>query len=71
MRTSSETEALFAILRQSAASETADAIMAFVRRGSDRALCRVNVLDFAAKRALDKSRRLPAFSTPRGEVSSN
>ena len=66
MRPSREIETLFAILRQSAAPEAADAIESLVRQGSDRALCRVNALDFAAKRALDKSRRLPPFSTPRG-----
>jgi hypothetical protein len=61
MRPSSETQALFAILRQSAAPEAADAIESLVRRGSDRALCRVNVLDFAAKRALDGEQTIAGF----------
>ena len=61
MRPSSETQALFAILRQSAAPEAADAIESLVRRGSDRALCRVNVLDFAAKRALDEEQTIAGF----------
>ena len=32
-----------------------------MRRGSDRALCRVNVLDFAAKRALDEEQTIAGF----------
>ena len=61
MRPSSETEALFAILHQSAAPEAADAIESMVRQGSDRALCRVNALDFATKRALDEEQTIAAF----------
>ena len=61
MRPSSETQALFAILRQSAAPEAADATEFPVQRGSDRALCRVNVLDFAAKRALDEEQTIAGF----------
>jgi hypothetical protein len=61
MRPSSETQATFAILRQSAAPEAADAIESLVRRGSDRALCRVNVLDFEAKRALDEEQTIAGF----------
>ena len=40
-----------------------DAIETLVRDGEDRALCRINVVDFAAKRGLDEEkaiRRLPA-----------
>ena len=61
MRSSSETEALFAILRQSAAPEAADAIEDLVRHGDDHALCRVNALDFAAKRGLDVEQTIAAF----------
>ena len=61
MRSSSETEALFALLRQSAAPVAASAIEALVREGSDRALCRVNPLDFAAKRGLDEEQTIAAF----------
>ena len=61
MRPSSETQAMFAILRQSAAPEAADAIESLVRRGSDRALCCVNVLDFGAKRALDEEQTIADF----------
>ena len=61
MRSSRETEALFALLRQSAAPVAASAIEALVREGSDRALCRVNPLDFAAKRGLDEEQTIAAF----------
>ena len=61
MRPSREIETLFTIYRQSAASEAADAIELLVRQGSDRALCRVNALDFAAKRALDEEQTIAAF----------
>jgi class 3 adenylate cyclase len=61
MRSSSETEALFAILRQSAAPAPASAIEALVHEGSDRELCRVNALDFAAKRGLDEEQTIAAF----------
>ena len=61
MRPSSETEALFAILRQSAGAEAANAIELLVREGRDRDLCRVNALDFAAKRVLDEEQTIAAF----------
>jgi class 3 adenylate cyclase len=61
MRSPSEIEALFALLRQSAAPTSADAIETLVREGSDRALCRVNALDFAAKRGLDAEEAIAAF----------
>ena len=44
-----ETENLFAALRQSADPGAAEAIDALVRDAPDRALCRINVLDFAAR----------------------
>jgi class 3 adenylate cyclase len=56
-----ETENLFAVLRQSADPDTAEAIDALVREAPDRALCRVNVLDFAAKTGLDEERVIAAF----------
>jgi class 3 adenylate cyclase len=61
MRSSSETEALLAILRKLAAPEAVNAIAALVLQGSDRDLCRVNALDFAAKRALDEEQTIAAF----------
>ena len=45
----SEARNLFSVLRQSADPETADAIEKLVQDAPDRALCRINVLDFAAK----------------------
>ena len=48
----SETEALFSVLRQSADGDAVTAIEALVRGAPDRALNRVNVLDFACKNRL-------------------
>jgi len=45
----SEAKNLFSVLRQSADPETVDAIETLVEVAPDRALCRINVLDFAAK----------------------
>ena len=56
-----ETENLFAVLRQSADPDTAEAIDALVRDAPDRALCRINVLDFAARTGLDEERVIAAF----------
>jgi class 3 adenylate cyclase len=44
----SETEALFDVLRHAADPKTVQAIGRLVEGGSDRSLCRINVLDFAA-----------------------
>jgi class 3 adenylate cyclase len=57
----SEAENLFALLRQSADADTVTAIEQLVRDAPDRALCRINVLDFAAKRGLDEERAIAAF----------
>jgi class 3 adenylate cyclase len=57
----SETDAMFAVLRQSADTAAADAIQHLVERGSDRDLCRVNVLAFAAKSGLGEERTIAAF----------
>ncbi len=57
----SEAKNLFAVLRQSADPDTADAIEVLVRDAPDRALCRINVLDFAAKTGLDAERSIAAF----------
>src|SRR5271163_4843692 len=56
-----EAEALFTVLRQSTAAEIATAIEALVADAPDPALCRVNVLDFAAKRGLDEETAIAAF----------
>ena len=61
MRTSTETDALFAVFRQSTAPAAAKAIEACVRDGRDRDLCRINALDFAARRGLDEEQTVAAF----------
>ena len=57
----SEAENLFSVLRQSADPDTVDAIEKLVQDAPDRALCRINVLDFAAKTGLDEERVIAAF----------
>ena len=57
----SEAKNLFAVLRQSADPAAVDAIEALVRDAPDRALCRVNVVDFAAKAGLEEDRAIAAF----------
>src|SRR5258708_10477793 len=57
----SEDKNLFSVLRQSADPETVDAIETLVEVAPDRALCRINVLDFAAKAGVDEERAIAAF----------
>jgi class 3 adenylate cyclase len=57
----SEIEALFSVLRQSGSVDCFAAIERAVRDAPDRELCRVNVLDFAAKCGLDEERAVAAF----------
>jgi class 3 adenylate cyclase len=57
----SETEALFSVLRQSSDPDCVAAIEAVVRDASDRELCRVNPLAFAAKHSLDEECVIAAF----------
>jgi class 3 adenylate cyclase len=57
----SETEALFAALRQAADREAAAAIDQLVADAADRDLCRINALAFAANRRLDEERVIAAF----------
>jgi len=57
----SEVEALFGVLRQSADAQCVAAIDRAVCDATDGELCRVNVLDFAAKNGLDEERTLAAF----------
>ncbi len=57
----SETEAMYAVLRQSADSAAAEAIERLIERGSDQDLCRVNVLAFAAANGLNEERAIAAF----------
>src|SRR6266481_9378327 len=60
-RLTSEAEGLFAVLRQSADPQTVAAIEGFVAEASDRELCRINAIDFAATRRLDEERVVAAF----------
>ena len=57
----SEAEAMWAVLRQSADPVAVDAIQRLVESGSDRELCRINVLAFAAREGIDEERTLGAF----------
>src|ERR1700746_1175813 len=57
----SEARNLFSVLRQSADPETVDAIEKLVQDAPDRALCRINVFDFAAKTGLEEERVIAAF----------
>src|SRR5579862_1842279 len=59
--TVSDSEALFSVLRQSADTASVAAIEQLVAEAPDRDLCRVNVLDFAAKHGLDEEKALAAF----------
>jgi hypothetical protein len=56
-----EAKTLFTVLHQSADQRAATAIEELVRDAPDRALCRVNVLDFAAKTDIDEERAIAAF----------
>ncbi len=57
----SEAKNLFSVLRQSADPSAAAAIEVLVRDAPDRALSRINVLDFAANTGLDEERAIAAF----------
>src|SRR5258708_29667883 len=57
----SEAEGLFTVLRQSVDPETVAAIERFVAEASDRDLCRINLIDFAARQHLDDERVIAAF----------
>jgi class 3 adenylate cyclase len=57
----SETRALFEVLRQSADARVVEAIERLIESGSDRDLCRVNVIDFAKTMGVDEERAIAAF----------
>jgi class 3 adenylate cyclase len=57
----SEARNLFAVLRQSADPGAAAAMEELVEDAPDRALSRVNVLDFAARTGIDEERAITAF----------
>lgn len=52
---------LFGALRNSADPQVAAAIEQLIAEGSDRELCRVNVLNFAAQRGLDEEKAIGGF----------
>jgi class 3 adenylate cyclase len=57
----SETQALFSVLRQTADSDVVDAIRDLVEKGEDRALNRVNLLEFSRKTGLDEEKVISGF----------
>ena len=57
----SEAKSLFTVLRQSADPNAAAAIETLVEDAPDRALSRVNVLDFAIRNRIDEERAIAAF----------
>lgn len=57
----SEAKALFDVLRRSADARAAEAIERLVRDGSDRALSRLNVIDFAKANGVDEEHAVAAF----------
>jgi class 3 adenylate cyclase len=56
-----ETDGLFAVLHRSADANAIAALECLVREAPDRALNRINVLDFAARHRLDEERVTAAF----------
>ena len=57
----SEIEALFRVLRQSASADVAATIESAVHSGTERELCRTNVLGFAARHNLDEESAIAGF----------
>jgi class 3 adenylate cyclase len=57
----SDTQAQFAVLKQTADPEVADAIRQLIETGRDHELNRINVLDFSARRGLDEERVISGF----------
>ncbi|MEO5700544.1 MAG: adenylate/guanylate cyclase domain-containing protein [Casimicrobiaceae bacterium] len=56
-----ESKALLDVLRQSADARAVEVIEELIQDGSDRDLCRVNVIDFAKSTGLDEERAVAAF----------
>jgi hypothetical protein len=56
-----DAQGLYKVLQQSADAEAAAAIEQLVTNGADRDLCRINVLDFAARTGLNEERVVAAF----------
>jgi len=57
----SDTQAQFAVLKQTADPAVADAIQRLVEHGEDRDLNRINLLDFAVRTGLDEERVISGF----------
>src|SRR4051812_3288849 len=57
----SDTQAQFAVLKQTADPAVADAIRELVEKGKDHELNRINLLDFAARTGLDEERVISGF----------
>jgi hypothetical protein len=57
----SDSEALYSVLRQLGSADCVAVIEAAIREVPDRELCRINVLEFAAKHSLDEERSIAAF----------
>ncbi|MBW8857893.1 MAG: adenylate/guanylate cyclase domain-containing protein, partial [Bradyrhizobium sp.] len=57
----SNTEAQFAVLRQTADPAVVDAISQLIARGNDRDLNRINLLDFSARNGFDEEKVISAF----------
>ena len=57
----SETQALFSVLRQTADTDVVDAIRDLIEKGEDRALNRVNLLEFSRKAGLDEEKVISGF----------
>ena len=56
-----DTKPLFDALRNSVDAEVVSAIEALINGGTDRQLCRVNVLSFAAQNGIDEEKAIGAF----------
>ncbi len=57
----SEAQALFSVLKQTADPQVVDAIRDLVENGEDRALNRINLLDFSRKTGLDEEKVVSGF----------
>src|SRR5207237_10510586 len=56
-----ETQAQFAVLKQTADPAVAEAIERLIQEGEDRELNRINLLDFAARTGLNEERVISGF----------
>jgi class 3 adenylate cyclase len=57
----SDTQAQFAVLKQTADPAVADAILHLIEKGQDRDLNRINLLDFSRKTGLDEEKVISGF----------